>query len=81
MCVCVSVCMCVCVCGVCVCLHVQVVGIGVYACECGYFMALTIVFLLLHSWGTNWGLYGYIMMSRNRYNQCGIASDASYPTL
>ncbi len=37
--------------------------------------------LLDCSWGTNWGLSGYIMMARGKYNQCGIATDAYYPTL
>ena len=35
----------------------------------------------MHSWGTRWGMSGYIMMTRNSYNQCGVATDASYPTL
>nr|6ZQ3_A Chain A, Silicatein alpha [Tethya aurantium] len=37
--------------------------------------------LAKNSWGENWGELGYVKMARNKYNQCGIASDASYPTL
>ncbi|XP_050405710.1 procathepsin L-like [Patella vulgata] len=49
-----------------------VTGYGVTANGTEYWM-------VKNCWSTSWGMDGYMMMSRNRNNNCGIATTASYP--
>jgi len=53
---------------------VLVVGYGVTSDNYPYW-------LVKNSWGTSWGMDGYIMMARGYDNMCAIATYASYPVV
>jgi C1A family cysteine protease len=38
-------------------------------------------YIVRNSWGTWWGMNGYILMARNQASHCGIADWAAYPII
>jgi len=54
---------------------VLVVGFGLY----DGILEKKNYWIVKNSWGPSWGQEGFIYMSKDRNNNCGIATSASYP--
>ena len=60
---------------------VAVVGYNTDTFDVGHANKTLSYWIIRNSWGTDWGIDGYMYLSKDAHNACGVANYATYPVV